>query len=72
MEWKQDIILKNKKKKNELHKQVYGKEKISMESKKIIMQDIFSKLSERNKNIMILIAKSIKITQETDSNSNNQ
>lgn len=37
-----------------------------MVSRSDIMQTIFNKLSERNKDIMILIAKSIKIAQETD------
>lgn len=37
-----------------------------MESKNTIMQAIFSELSERNKDIMILVAKSVKIAQETD------
>lgn len=43
-----------------------------MESKKSVMQAIFNELSEKNKDIMILIAKSIKIAQETDNRSNNQ
>ena len=40
-----------------------------MESKDTIMQAIFSELSERNKDIMILVAKSVKVAQETDSRS---
>ena len=38
-----------------------------MKSKKTDMQAIFSKLSERNKDILILVAKSMKIAQETSS-----
>lgn len=37
-----------------------------MKSRETIMQDIFSSLSDRNKEIMILLAQSIKVTQETD------
>lgn len=40
-----------------------------MESKDTIMQAIFSELSERNKDIMILVAKSVKVAQETDTHS---
>lgn len=36
-----------------------------MENKNADMQAIFSKLSEHNKDILILMAKSIKIAQET-------
>lgn len=36
-----------------------------MKSKKTDMQLIFSKLSEKNKDILILVAKSMKIAQET-------
>lgn len=36
-----------------------------MKSKKTDMQAIFSKLSEKNKDILILVAKSMKIAQET-------
>lgn len=36
-----------------------------MKSKKTDMQAIFSKLSEKNKDILILIAKSMKVAQET-------
>lgn len=35
-----------------------------MESRKDSMQDIFNKLSEKNKDIIILIAKSIKAAQD--------
>lgn len=42
-----------------------------MESKNTIMQAIFSELSERNKDIMILVAKSVKVAQETDNHSCN-
>lgn len=35
-----------------------------MEGKNMSMQDIFSKLSEQNKDIVILIARSIKVAQE--------
>ncbi len=35
-----------------------------MESKNAIMQEIFSELTERNKDIMILVAKSVNIAQE--------
>lgn len=35
-----------------------------MESKSVVMQEIFSELTERNKDIMILVAKSINIAQE--------
>lgn len=37
-----------------------------MKSKNADMQAIFSDLSERNKDILILVAKSIKVAQETD------
>lgn len=40
-----------------------------MESKNTTMQAIFSELSERNKDIMILVAKSVKVAQETDNHS---
>lgn len=36
-----------------------------MKSKKTDMQAIFNKLSEKNKDILILVAKSMKIAQET-------
>lgn len=36
-----------------------------MRSRSTDMQAIFSELSEKNKDIVILIAKSIKITQDT-------
>lgn len=35
-----------------------------MESRNAEMQDIFGELSERNKDIIILIAKSVKVAQE--------
>lgn len=35
-----------------------------MKSRKIEMEEIFDKLSERNKDIMILIAKTVKVTQD--------
>lgn len=35
-----------------------------MESKSADMQDIFCKLSEKNKDIIILVAKGMKIAQE--------
>lgn len=35
-----------------------------MESKRADMQVIFSELSERNKDIVILVAKSVKVAQE--------
>lgn len=35
-----------------------------MKSKKTDMQAIFSKLSEKNKDILILVAKSMKVAQE--------
>ncbi len=35
-----------------------------MESKDAVMQEIFSELTERNKDIMILVAKSVTIAQE--------
>lgn len=37
-----------------------------MESRNIDMQAIFSELSERNKDIIILIAKSVVVAQTTD------
>lgn len=37
-----------------------------MKSKNADMQAIFSNLSEKNKDILILVAKSMKIAQETD------
>ena len=37
-----------------------------MESKTADMQAIFSKLTEKNKDILILVAKSIKVAQEAD------
>lgn len=37
-----------------------------MENKDINMQNIFNELSEKNKDIMILIAKSIKVAQESE------
>ena len=39
------------------------KEKLSMESKNTIMQKIFNELTEKNKDMMILLAKSISIAQ---------
>ncbi|MCI9582418.1 hypothetical protein D3Z50_00725 [Clostridiaceae bacterium] len=36
-----------------------------MESRNICMQAIFSELSEKNKDIVILVAKSIKVAQES-------
>lgn len=39
-------------------------EDVSMESKDAVMQKIFSELTERNKDIMILVAKSVNIAQE--------
>lgn len=36
-----------------------------MESKRADMQAIFSKLSEKNKDILILLARSMKVAQET-------
>lgn len=38
-----------------------------MESKNANMQNIFNELSEKNKDIMILIVKSIKVAQESES-----
>lgn len=35
-----------------------------MKSKETVMQEIFSELSERNKDIMILVAKSVNVAQE--------
>lgn len=35
-----------------------------MESRDAVMQEIFSELTERNKDIMILVAKSVNIAQE--------
>lgn len=35
-----------------------------MESKDVVMQELFSELTERNKDIMILVAKSINIAQK--------
>lgn len=35
-----------------------------MKSKNAVMQEIFSELTERNKDIMILVAKSVNIAQE--------
>jgi len=35
-----------------------------MAGKDIVMQEIFSELTERNQDIMILIAKSMKLAQE--------
>lgn len=35
-----------------------------MKSKNTVMQEIFSELTERNKDIMILVAKSVNIAQE--------
>lgn len=35
-----------------------------MESKAAVMQEIFSELTERNKDIMILVAKGVNIAQE--------
>ena len=40
-----------------------------MESKRVDMQAIFNKLSERNKDILILVAKSMKVAQETSEES---
>ena len=40
-----------------------------MESRSTDMQAIFSELSEKNKDIVILIAKSVKIAQETSEKS---
>ena len=37
-----------------------------MENKDINMQNIFNELSLKNKDIMILIAKSIKVAQESE------
>jgi len=37
-----------------------------MENRNVEMQDIFSKLSEKNKEIIILVAKGIKIAQEPE------
>lgn len=37
---------------------------LSMESRNMDMQAIFSKLSEQNKDIVILIARSIKVAQD--------
>lgn len=42
-----------------------------MTNKSTDMQAIFSELSEKNKDIMILIAQSIKVTQEVMEQSNN-
>lgn len=39
---------------------------LHMENKSADMQAIFSKLSEKNEDILILVAKSIKVAQETD------
>ena len=38
-----------------------------MEGKSADMQAIFSNLSEKNKDILILVAKSIRVAQETES-----
>lgn len=43
---------------------ISGKEIVSMKSKETVMQEIFSELSERNKDIMILVAKSVNVAQE--------
>lgn len=37
-----------------------------MKSKSSDMRDIFNKLSEKNKDILILLAKSIKVAQEVE------
>lgn len=37
-----------------------------MENKTADMEDIFSKLTDENKDILILVAKSIKMAQETE------
>lgn len=37
-----------------------------MESKSGDMRDIFNRLSEKNKDILILLAKSIKVAQEAE------
>lgn len=41
-----------------------------MENKNIDMQAIFSELSEKNKDIVILVAKSVKVAQEAAEQSN--
>lgn len=38
--------------------------KISMKSKNDEMEEVFNKLSEANKDIIILMAKSVKVAQE--------
>lgn len=43
-----------------------------MESRSTYMQEIFNQLSEKNKDIVILIAKSMKVVQETDEKSRKQ
>ncbi|MCI8489302.1 MAG: hypothetical protein HFJ04_03460 [Lachnospiraceae bacterium] len=40
-----------------------------MESRKTDMQAIFNKLSEKNKDILILVAKSMKVAQEASEQS---
>lgn len=35
-----------------------------MESKEAVMQEVFNELNERNKDIMILVARSVNIAQE--------
>lgn len=42
-----------------------------MESKEIEMKKLFSELSEKNQEIMILIAKSVNIAQENPTKRNN-
>jgi hypothetical protein len=41
-----------------------------MDSKNIEMQNIFNELSERNKDVMLLIAKSVNIAQENPKKQN--
>jgi DNA-binding NarL/FixJ family response regulator len=41
------------------------RENLSMEDKNATMQDTFAKLTERNKEIIMLMAKGMKLAQET-------
>jgi len=43
---------------------MYRREDLSMESRNTDMQAIFNELSEKNKDIVILIARSVKVAQE--------
>ena len=50
---------------------IKGEKDISMESRNTDMQAIFSELSEKNKDIVILIARSMKLAQEVAEQSQN-